>query len=161
MKTQIKVFPLKHLLAMDAQGMLDLSASKASLKLLAAAPGFDDSSEVLLDLRDVECELSTTAIFALAEFMALASTGLAAGRRITVLVGAHQHGHLAFNRAQFLEFCADNRGLNMRAFEDANTADAWLNATNEIVGEVFGQMSGDRDAPLSVPMQRFFTSVMA
>ena len=101
------------------------------------------------------------AIFALAEFMALASTGLAAGRRITVLVGAHQHGHLAFNRAQFLEFCADNRGLNMRAFEDANTADAWLNATNEIVGEVFGQMSGDRDAPLSVPMQRFFTSVMA
>jgi hypothetical protein len=151
-KTQIKIFPFKHLIVMDAHGTLDLAASKTALKLLAAAPGFDDSSEVLLDLRDVECELSTTKIFELAEFMALASTGLAAGRRIAVLVGAHQHGHLAFNKAQFLELCADNRGLNVRAFEDSISADEWLNAASEIFGQ--------RDAPISKPMQRFFTSVM-
>jgi hypothetical protein len=151
-KAQIKVFPLKHLIAMDAHGTLDLAASIAALKLLAAAPGFEDSSEVLLDLRDVECEMSTTNIFELAEFMALASTGLAAGRRIAVLVGAHRRGHLAFNKAQFLELCADNRGLNVRAFEDPERADEWLNAANEIFGKT--------GAPISIPMHRFFASVM-
>ena len=128
MKTQIVVFPLKHLIVMNAAGTMDLAASKAALTQMAATPGYDASSEVLLDLRGVECEMSTTDIFTLAEFMALPGAALTPNKKFAVLVDDHRHGHLPFNKAQFLELCADSTGLSVRAFEDYQTADDWLNA---------------------------------
>ena len=127
MKTQINVFPLKHEIVMNAAGTLDLAASKTALNLLVANPGFETSREVLLDLRGVECEMTTADIFEIAACMALPASSPPTTRQIAVLVDTHQHGHLPFNAAQFLELCADNRGLNLRVFENHETANAWLN----------------------------------
>ncbi len=128
MKTQVKIFPFKHLIVLDADGTMDLAASKAALQLLVTNPGFESSREVLLDLRGVECELSTADIFDVAVFMSHTIAAHHVSPRIAVLVAEHQHGQLAFNKAQFLELCADNRGLNVRAFEDYKEADGWLSS---------------------------------
>jgi hypothetical protein len=140
MKTQIKVYPLKHLIVMDASGTLDLEASKAALALLVANPGFNASDEVLLDLRDVECEVSTTDLFEIAELMATSRAGFNTTKRTAVLVENHRNGHLPFNKAQFLELCADNRGLNVHAFEDRRAADEWLSAEPSSDGKFVGTL---------------------
>lgn len=128
MKTDIKTFELRHLIAVTAHGTLDLVASKAALKSLVAAPGFDAMSEVLLDLRDVKCDMSVTDIHALVAHMAWHIPVLFDDHRIAVLVNSHTPGSLAFNHAQFLELCAGNNGLHIHAFEDHDRATEWLNA---------------------------------
>lgn len=124
MKTRNKAYPLKHLMVMTATGTLDLAASKAALKSLTADPGFDSRSEVLLDLRDVECAMSVTDIYELAVHMASPDPALPTYKKIALLVA----GHAAFDHAKFLEMCAGNRGLKLGAFADYAIADDWLNA---------------------------------
>ena len=124
MNTQNKAFPLKHLIVMTATGTLDFNASKAALKSLVADPGFDAHCEVLLDLRDIECAMSATDIFELAVHMSSPNPALPTYKKIAVLVA----GHSAFDHAHFLEMCAGNRGLKLRAFEAYKNADEWLNA---------------------------------
>lgn len=125
MKTKIKAFPVKHLIVMTAEGNLDLVASKAALKAVAAAPGFDARSEVLLDLREIHCTMSVTDIYELAGHMAAPATALPTDRKIALLVD----GTMEFDRAKFLELCTSNRGVAIHAFEDYDAADVWLNAT--------------------------------
>lgn len=128
MKTQTKVFPLKHLIVMTADGKLDLLASKTALKSLVAAPGFEASYEVLLDLRDINCSMSVTDIYELAAHMAYPDAALPTRRKIAVLIDSHSPHHLAFDHAKFLEIAAGNRGFQIRAFDDYDRADEWLNA---------------------------------
>ena len=124
MKTRNKAYPLKHLMVMTATGTLDLAASKAALRSLTADPGFDARSEVLLDLRDVECVMSVTDVYELAVHMASPDPALPTHKKIALLVA----GHAAFDHAKFLEMCAGNRGLKIGAFVDYAIADEWLNA---------------------------------
>jgi hypothetical protein len=124
MNTLNKAFPLKHLIVMTAAGTLDLAASKAALKSLVADPGFDARSEVLLDLRDVECAMSVTDIYELAVHMASPNPALPTYKKVALLVA----GRVAFDHARFLEMCAGNRGLRIGAFVDYANADKWLNA---------------------------------
>ena len=124
MNTQNKAFPLKHLIVMTATGTLDLVASKAALKSIVADSNFDARCKVLLDLRDIDCAMSVTDIYELAVHMAAPNPALPTNKKIALLVA----GHAAFDHARFLEMCAGNRGLKMRAFEDYETADQWLNA---------------------------------
>jgi hypothetical protein len=127
MKTPINLFPLKKLMVTNTAGTLNLAVSKAALKLRVANTKFEAGSEVLMDFREVACEMTTTDIFEFAALMAHSTVALTAGKRIAVLVDDHRHGHLPFNLAQFRELCADNRILNVHAFEDARAADEWLN----------------------------------
>lgn len=124
MKTRNRAFPLKHLMVLTATGTLDLAASKAALHSLTADPGFDARSEVLLDLRDVECAMSVTDIYELAVHMASPNPALPTYTKIALLVA----GHAAFDHARFLEMCAGNGGLKIGAFVDYAIADDWLNA---------------------------------
>ena len=128
MKTQIQTFEFKHLIVMAAHGTVDLPASKAALKSLVADPGFDANPEVLIDLRDTACDISVTDVFELVKQMALSMPALSNNHRIAVLVKRHTPGNLVFNYAQFLELCAGNRGLNIRAYGDYDHAIDWLNA---------------------------------
>jgi hypothetical protein len=124
MQTRHKAFPLEHLIVVDAKGICDLPASKAALEKLAADPQFDAQTEVLLDLRDVQCELSTLDIYELASFMAGPDSALPTRRKIAVLVG----GRAEFDHALFLQMCTANTGIRLAAFTDYDRADEWLNA---------------------------------
>ena len=124
MKTKNKAYPLKHLIVMTATGTLDLAASKAALQSLVADPSFDARSEVLLDLRDVECAMSVTDIYELAVYMASSNPALPTYKKIALLVA----DYAAFDHAKFLEMCAGNRGLKISAFLDYANVDKWLKA---------------------------------
>jgi hypothetical protein len=124
LKTQHKAFPLRHLIVVDAKGVCDLPASKAALEKLAADPQFDSQTEVLLDLRDIECQMSTLDIYELAAFMAGPDPALPTRRKIAVLVD----GRSEFDHASFLQMCTANSGIRLAAFDDYDAADDWLSA---------------------------------
>jgi hypothetical protein len=56
--------------------------------------------------------------------MAFPVPALPTDKKVAVLVDSRS----AFNHAQFLEMCAGNRGLNLRAFDRYEDANDWLNA---------------------------------
>ena len=126
MKTQMNAYRLKHLTVLHATGPVDLAASKAALTELVAGSGLETRNDVLLDLRDSECDMSTADVFELAEFMGLPIATPIPPKKIAVLLDAHQQGCSAFNQAHFREMCGDGGCPNMRTFEDYGNAKAWL-----------------------------------
>ena len=124
MKTLHKAFPLDKLIVVDAHGRLDLEGSKRMLREIAADPQFDAMTEVLLDLRDVDCEMTTLDIYKLATFVGGPDPALPTRRKIAVLVG----GLAEFDHAAFLQMCIANTGVRLAAFVDYDAADAWLTA---------------------------------
>lgn len=125
MKSRNVFFQAQHLFVLDASGVLDLQASKVAMAKLAADPDFNAESEVLMDLRDIKCSLSTIDIFYLADALAWPNSALPTHRKIAVLVS----GHAEFDHASFLEICARSRGVILAAFEDYDEAGEWLTAT--------------------------------
>jgi len=124
MRTTREAFPLKDLIIMTSSGTIDLAASKSALKSLAADPRFHRNYEVLLDLRDSECELSVMDVYEIATYLAWPDPALPTRKKIAVLVS----GHRAFDHAKFLEVCSTNRGVHVGAFEDYEKASEWLDA---------------------------------
>lgn len=124
MKTTRKAFPLKDLIVITSSGTIDLAASKSALESLAADAKFDSQYEVLLDLRDSECEMSVIDVHEIATYLAWPDPALPTRKKIAVLVSGRQ----AFDHAKFLEMCSKNRGVRVGAFEDYDKASAWLDA---------------------------------
>ena len=124
MITTRKAFPLKHLLTVTSSGTIDLVASKTALKSLAADPEYKASYEVLLDLRDSDCDLSLSDVFDMAVYMARPDPALAPRQKIALLVS----GDAAFDHARFFQMCSANRGVKIGAFEDYEKASEWLDA---------------------------------
>jgi len=122
MKTTRKAFPLKDLIVMTSSGTMDVAASKLALKRLAADPEFDGHYEILLDLRNSECEMSAGDVYEIARDLAWPDPALPTRRKIAVLVS----GEGAFDHAKFLEVCSANRGVRVGAFEDYEKASEWL-----------------------------------
>ena len=109
---------------MTSSGTIDLVASKAALKSLAADPKFEARYEILLDLRDSECDLSVTDVYEICTYLAWPDPALPTSKKIAVLVS----GQRAFDHAKFLEVCSTNRGVQVGAFEDYEKASEWLDA---------------------------------
>ena len=122
MRTTRKAFPLKDLIVMTSSGTIDLAASKSALKRLAADPEFDRHYEILLDLRNSECEMSVMDVYEIAKDLAWPDPALPTRKKIAVLVS----GERAFDHAKFLEVCSTNRGVQVGAFEDYEKASEWL-----------------------------------
>src|SRR5687768_14016699 len=118
MKSNDKAYPWKDLIVMTSSGAVDLDASISALKSLADDPEFLRDYEVLLDWRDIECSMSVSDVFHIATYLANPGTKLPTHKKIAILVS----GRLAFDHAQFLELCATNRGVELRAFEDYEKA---------------------------------------
>lgn len=107
---------------MTSSGTVDLVASKAALKSLAADPEFEANYEILLDLRDSECDMSIADIFEIATYLAWPDPALPTHKKIALLVS----GQRAFDHAKFFQMCSTNRGMQLRAFEDYEKASEWL-----------------------------------
>lgn len=122
MKTVRKAFPLDDLIILTSSGTIDLAASKAALKDLAADPEYAANYEILLDLRGSACNLSVSDVYEVATYLASPNPAISTSKKIAVLVA----GHVAFDHAQFLQLCSTNRGMQVRAFEDYQKASEWL-----------------------------------
>ncbi len=122
MNCRHRILPGREVIIVNAEGLLDLEASRGALKKIASDPDYKTCFELLMDLREVTCNLSATDIFELASFMANPEPRVPTGRKIALLVSGEQE----FDHAKFLELCARNRGLSIAVFTDPEEAVKWL-----------------------------------
>ncbi len=122
MKTRYKVLQAKNIIVVDADGRLDLEGSKEAIRQIASDSEYREDYCMVMDLRGAECDLSSTDIVELAAFMAWPDPALPTRRRIAVLVTHND----AWRLASFMETCARNRGLPIKAFTSVEEAEAWL-----------------------------------
>ena len=124
MAHDIRIIPSSDFLRADVNGRLDLDASKQFLLKLAAATAETPERAVVVDFRDVPDDagrrMSSTE---LAELVgALLKTDLGVRNKVAVLRRPTQ----GFDRAKFFELMAADRGRNIAAFDDFESAFRWL-----------------------------------
>ena len=120
MAYDVRVIPVKEFLRTDISGEIDLRASREVLKELLATCAQNDVYHVLIDGREASSHSSTVDVWTLAND--LDSLGMKVEHRVAILNRPKDE----FDRAAFLEVCATNRGYQLRAFRDFETAFTWL-----------------------------------
>lgn len=117
MPTNIKIIHTQDFIRAKPDGVLDLTASRNLLKDLVTESETAGKYHVLVDTRGADVRLSTTDIFNLGVAVAAAS----ARDKVALLVPPGEQVN-----ASFLETVSYNRGANLRAFTDFETAITWL-----------------------------------
>lgn len=102
------------------KGELDLQSSKEILSSLAAASTSDSLRPMLLDLRQTTSVLNTVDLFELGS--GLLEYGLVFRRKTAVLTRSDD----SFERGNFFELVARNRGYNVKTFDNFEDAILWL-----------------------------------
>lgn len=120
MPTNIKIIHTQDFIRADAEGTLDLNASRKILKDLLTTVDTGAQYHVLIDTRAADVRLSTIDIYTLAVAVAEEPT-FAGNRRLAILVRPEEHVN-----AHFFETVASTRGRIIRAFTDFETAITWL-----------------------------------
>ncbi len=120
MAYDVRVIPVKEFLRTDISGVIDLRASREVLKELLAVCAQSNVYHVLIDGREASSHSSTVDVWTLAND--LGSLGMKVEHRVAILNRPKDE----FDRAAFLEVCATNRGYQLRAFRDFESAFSWL-----------------------------------
>ncbi|MBN2185581.1 MAG: hypothetical protein JW746_09660 [Candidatus Krumholzibacteriota bacterium] len=126
MAGKVKIIRARDFLNIDADGILDFEMSKEILIKIALAKKPPADFEVLIDLRDAELDLSTMDVWYLVD--ELGKHHEAFQRKMALLTSSGS----AFDRVEFFETCAVNRGFEVEAFTDFEEAINWLFPAEEI-----------------------------
>ncbi len=130
MGTKVKRLAGEDVIVADHNGHLNLSKSVNLVRDLVSHPEYEECMEVVLDLRDAECDLTVSDVYQLAYYMAWPDPGLPTRRKIAVIVSPEKE----FDHARFFETCAVNRGLQVKSFQDVRTAEEWLRKDLSAIG---------------------------
>ena len=120
MAVNVRVVPIKEFLRTDVAGHLDLQTSRTLLHGIIGACKTHNVDRVLIDTREATSKASVTDVWTLAS--ELKSVGLSPQNRIAVVNRPKDN----FDRAEFLEICASNRGFQLKAFREFEAAFTWL-----------------------------------
>lgn len=120
MATKIKIVIAGDFLEVTPEGIIDITTSRQLLVDIAKAEHPAVDYELLIDFRDTKSHLSITDVYQLAS--ELWQHGNTFRRKVALLVLPG----LNFDRASFFETCAHNRGFDVDAFMDFETAMRWL-----------------------------------
>jgi hypothetical protein len=120
MSYDMRVIPISEFLRTDVSGEIDLQASRAILKQLLDNCARNNIHHILIDTREASSRASTVDVWTLAND--LGSLGMGTEDRIAILNRPKDD----FDRGAFLELCATNRGYQLRAFRDFESAFTWL-----------------------------------
>ena len=101
-------------------GELDMTSTKELLRTLAAAGSTGDGKPMLVDIRKTSSVLKKTDVFELAS--SLIEYGKTFRRKTAILAREDD----SFDRANFFELVARNRGYNVNAFTSFEEAILWL-----------------------------------
>lgn len=129
MISNLKIARLRDIITFEAEGSIDLAKIKEALKVIASVPGAFSEYDLLFDTRGAESYLSATDIWQIAKYLAeVVHSGPSRGftAKIAVLCPVER-----FDKAQFLELCAQNRGLNVMAFTSFEEMFDWLSVTSK------------------------------
>ena len=119
MSTNIRIIPAHDFIKAVPEGQLDFEESKKSLAEIASisAPAFD--YEIILDTRKAQVKLSIADLWYLAA--ELSKLGKPFSRKTAVVCPPE-----GFDHAGFLALCAQNRGVQVKAFTSFDDAIEWL-----------------------------------
>lgn len=115
----VKVIQAREFVRGTPEGRVFLDEAEQLLKDIALAGAGLDGFHVLVDTRAVTAGLSATELWHLAG--KVASLRQDASRRIAILCPKER-----FDHSVFFALCAENRGLNVRAFMGYEDAMEWL-----------------------------------
>jgi len=119
MPTKIKIIHAHDFIKVTPDGELDFEESEKLLKEIASIITPGDDYMILLDTRRVHSVLLPEQLWYLALEISKAGEKF---RKKTAVVCANER----FKDAQFLELCAENRGLQVHAFTSYELAIEWL-----------------------------------
>lgn len=129
MATKIKVVTTRDFLEVTPEGVIDINTSKQLLVEIAKAEHPPVDYDLLIDFRDTEWKMSTTALYQLAA--ELTHYGDTFRRKVAVLVLPG----INFDPARFLETCSHNRGFLVDAFTDFESAMRWMLSSRDTARE--------------------------
>lgn len=120
MSYDLRIIPISEFLRTDVSGEINLQATQAVLKELLVVCSRKNIHNILIDGREASSRASTVDVWTLAND--LGSLGMTTEHRIAILNRPKDD----FDRGAFLELCAMNRGYQLRAFRDFESAFTWL-----------------------------------
>lgn len=129
MAYNLRVIPVGEFLRTDVTGVVDLQTSRELLRGLMAICMQESLDRILIDGREARSEGSLLDVWTLAKD--LGGLGVAPGYRVAVLNRPKDD----FDRVAFLELCATNRGYQLKAFRDFETAFTWLTTEESSVNQ--------------------------
>lgn len=112
----------EDLIVVSADGKFDLAESEAALERLVADLERDPKRNVILDVRRTRCDFSLSEVYNLVDFLAAHGSRKDLYRRIAVLFSSPAHQ----GKASFFALCAENRGIEAKAFTAPQDVDSWL-----------------------------------
>ncbi len=125
--TNVKIIHASEFIKATLEGKLDFEESKRGLQEIASAAGPLADCEIILDTRKAEVVMSPSDLWYLAAELGELRENLRR-RRIAVLCPLEH-----FNRAEFFELCAQNRGFSIRTFTSFKDAINWLTSSTDKV----------------------------
>ena len=124
---------------LNGQGTTDLAASRRALVELAEAMDKRDLDRAILDVRDVQSRLTPTDLYELAK--SFAETGFRREHRLAIVCRPTRA-----ENADFFAMLTQNRGWDVRAFDDFEHAFEWLTAQDPVTSGM------TEDGPMTSPV---------
>jgi hypothetical protein len=122
MAHDIRLVHVRDFLRRDVDGAIDVKSSKRLLKEVANGSVERDNHRIFIDIRDIPRGSKLSAVDILEIARILGELGFGPHNRIAILNDPKDD----FDRGAFLETCAVNRSINIRAFRDFEKAHFWL-----------------------------------
>ena len=124
MPTNIRIIHAHEFLKVTPEGWLDFGRSKELLIAVAAITAPLVNQEIILDTRTVQSEMFSTDLYKLVT--ELGNYRKAFSQKIAVLCPLQR-----LSQADFFEYCAKDRGFQVKAFTSYEEAVDWLAALQE------------------------------
>jgi hypothetical protein len=125
MSYNVQVVKSSDFVRLDARGKVDLAESRRVLSEVAQECVDRGINHALLDVRDLYSDLVLTDLYALAR--TFADVGFRRTDRLAVL-----HRYNSGEKAEFFAMCANDRGWDVRAFEDFEEAIEWFGSPRPV-----------------------------
>lgn len=123
MARKIRIVNARDFVSAKPDGVLNLEESEQLLRDVVGLSDPLDDFDILVDTRDAVSTLSATDLWFLADRLVRYPKTFAG--RTAILCPSER-----FDHASFFALCAENQGIDMRAFTSYEDAMKWLNAEN-------------------------------
>lgn len=120
MATKIKIVTTNDFLEVTPDGIINMTTSSQLLVDIAKAEHLPVDYDLLIDFRDTEWDMSTVDLYQLAKELTLHGDTFRRKVAILVLPGVN------FDSASFLETTSSNRGFEVNAFTNFESALRWF-----------------------------------
>lgn len=121
MARQLRIVNARDFVSAKPDGVLNLEESEQLLRDVVGLSDPLDDFDILVDTRDAVSVLSATDLWFLADRLVRYPKTFAG--RTAILCPTER-----FDHASFFALCAENKGIDMRAFTSYEDALKWLNA---------------------------------